>query len=120
MNARALVVDDHPAFRAAARRMLAAAGIDVVAEAVDAEQAVLLALRHRPDLVLLDIRLPDGDGFAVARRLQDLGVRTTTLLTSSTLLDGYPEMASEVGAAGFLAKSELRTETFAKLVERGP
>jgi DNA-binding NarL/FixJ family response regulator len=116
MNPRALVVDDHPAFRAAARRMLDAAGIDVVAEAVDAAQAVQLALDHQPDLVLLDVRLPDGDGFEVACRLRSLGVLAVTVLTSSTVVDGYPDLASAAGATGFVPKSELRGEALANLV----
>ena len=64
-----LIVDDHPSFRASARRMLEADGYDVVGEAADGTSAIDAARALRPDLVLLDVRLPDFDGFKVAERL---------------------------------------------------
>ena len=61
-----LIVDDHPSFRASARRMLEADGYQVVGEAADASSAVDAVRELQPDVVLLDIRLPDADGFQVA------------------------------------------------------
>ena len=66
-----LIVDDHPSFRASARRMLEAAGYEVLGEAEDGAAALAAAQQLTPDLVLLDLRLPDIDGFEVARRLLD-------------------------------------------------
>src|SRR5829696_4465444 len=64
-----LIVDDHPGFRSAARALLEADGFDVVGEAADGESALAAAERLRPGLVVLDIQLPDLDGFVVAERL---------------------------------------------------
>ena len=71
MGKSVLIVDDHPSFRASARRMLEADGYGVVGEAEDGAAALAAAEQLRPDLVLLDVRLPDIDGFEVARRLLD-------------------------------------------------
>ena len=73
MGKSVLIVDDHPSFRASARRMLEAAGYEVVGEAEDGAAALDAAGQLRPDVVLLDVRLPDIDGFEVARRLARRG-----------------------------------------------
>jgi DNA-binding NarL/FixJ family response regulator len=113
---RVLVVDDHPAFRAAARRLVEAAGMRVVGEAVTAAAAVDAARDVRPDLILLDVRLPDGDGFEVARELRRSEVDTVTVLISSRSEPNYPELARAAGAAGFLGKSELSSRTLVEVV----
>ena len=64
-----LIVDDHPSFRASARVLLEAEGFDVIGEAADGASGIAEAKRLRPDLVLLDVQLPDIDGFDVASRL---------------------------------------------------
>src|SRR5438105_2788065 len=64
-----LIVDDHPSFRATARALLQAEGFDVVGEAEDGASALALVAELRPDVVLLDVQLPDLDGFEVAQRL---------------------------------------------------
>src|SRR5947208_6107762 len=79
-----LIVDDHPSFRASARRMLEADGYEVVGEAEDGGAALTAAERLRPDLVLLDVRLPDIDGFEVARRLLDANGRTPEIVLISS------------------------------------
>lgn len=68
-----LIVDDHPSFRASARRMLEASGYTVVGEAADGAEAIAAAGALGPDLVLLDVQLPDLNGFEVAERLAALG-----------------------------------------------
>lgn len=68
MPLRVLIVDDHVGFRGFARRLLAALGMDVVGEVGDGLAALAEVARVRPDLVLLDVLLPDLDGFEVARR----------------------------------------------------
>jgi DNA-binding NarL/FixJ family response regulator len=69
MAASVLIVDDHPAFRRSARRLLESLGYDVVGEAASGRVAVRTARRLRPDIVLLDVHLPHYDGFEVAERL---------------------------------------------------
>ena len=64
-----LVVDDHAGFRSMARQLLAAAGFEVVGDAGTGSEAVAVSARLRPDAVLLDVQLPDLDGFEVSRRL---------------------------------------------------
>ena len=69
MSARVLIVDDHAPFRALARRVLTADGFDIVGEAADGASALDAARALRPDVVLLDVQLPDVDGFRVAQEL---------------------------------------------------
>ncbi len=73
MPTSVLIVDDHPSFRLSARRMLEAYGYTVVGEAEDGERALAAAEELKPDLVLLDVQLPDIDGFEVAERLAAAG-----------------------------------------------
>src|SRR5262249_61907301 len=78
-----LVVDDHPSFRATARAPLEAEGFSVIGEAADGEEALAKTVELDPDLVLLDIQLPDLDGFEVARRLEANGASPAIVLVSS-------------------------------------
>src|SRR5215218_6525467 len=78
-----LIVDDHARFRARARRMLEAGGYDVVGEAQDGASGLVAAAELRPDVVLLDVHLPDGDGFDLAERFAATGGGPTVVLTSS-------------------------------------
>ena len=114
-----LIVDDHPSFRASARRMLEAAGYQVVGEAEDGVAAVEAASRLRPDVVLLDVLLPDIDGFEVARRLLDPSAATPgpqIVLVSSHDSSDLDESAIDTGAQGFVSKSELSAEAIAVLI----
>jgi DNA-binding NarL/FixJ family response regulator len=80
---KVLIVDDHPSFRGAARALLiAAGGFDPVGEAASGEEAVDLAVRLRPDLVILDLRLPGIDGRETCRRIAAAGVKTLVLFVS--------------------------------------
>jgi DNA-binding NarL/FixJ family response regulator len=117
VETRVLVVDDHPAFRSAARRMLEAAGMVVVAEVAGAADVVATATAMCPDLVLLDVWLPDGNGFAVARLLTEAGLGSNTVLTSSRSESGYEEFARDVGAAGFVGKADLTAAVLRDLVD---
>jgi DNA-binding NarL/FixJ family response regulator len=102
-----LIVDDNPRFRASARRLLEAEGLAVVGEAADGRDAIATAQRLQPDLVLLDIQLPDLDGFEVATRLAALEVRSAVVLTSSRSAADYGSLVTDTPARAFIHKSEL-------------
>ncbi|HYN52963.1 MAG TPA: response regulator transcription factor [Thermoleophilaceae bacterium] len=111
-----LIVDDHAGFRALARRLLDDAGFDVVGEAEDGAAAVESALRLRPAVVLLDVQLPDFDGFEVARRLDDAGLGAALVLISTRESSAYRRRLAASPARGFIPKSELSARTLAELV----
>ncbi len=71
MRMRALIVDDHPSFRRTARVLLESEGFEVVGEAENGAQALRLAVELQPDFILLDVQLPDYDGFEVTARLRE-------------------------------------------------
>jgi DNA-binding NarL/FixJ family response regulator len=102
-----LIVDDHPAFRQAARAILEAEGYDVVGEAVNGTEAFEAVERLRPDLVLLDIGLPDLDGIEVAGRLTTADRSLAVVLTSSRDACDYRPRLESSGARGFIPKGEL-------------
>ena len=102
-----LVVDDHEGFRAYARVFLPANGFVVVGEAADGATAIAECRRLRPDMVLLDVQLPDIDGFEVSRRIADETDRTVVILVSSREASDYGTRILDSGARGFLTKSQL-------------
>jgi DNA-binding NarL/FixJ family response regulator len=114
---RVLVVDDHPSFRSCARALLESEGFEVVGEAADGESAVALAAELAPGLVLLDIQLPDSDGFAVAERLLAHDPQLRVVLASSRDRSSYGPRIEESGAVGFLAKADLCGESLGRLLE---
>jgi DNA-binding NarL/FixJ family response regulator len=116
MAARILIVDDHPSFRASARALLEADGYEVVGEAVDGLSAVEAALALLPDVVLLDVQLPDIDGFEVAARLRDHGYGVAVVLTSSREASDYGPLPQRSGARGFVPKAELTGDGIAALL----
>lgn len=100
-----LIVDDHPAFRASIHELLELDGFDVVGEAADAASALELARSLEPELVLLDIALPDASGFDVAERLATGGSKV--ILTSSRAQRDLGRRLGRSGALGFISKDEL-------------
>jgi len=112
-----LIVDDHKAFRTSARHLLEAEGFVVVGEAANGLEAIELTSELSPDLVLLDIQLPDVDGFVVAKELQQRGERTTIVLTSSRDAADYGASIAESGARGFVPKGDLSGAAIAALAE---
>jgi DNA-binding NarL/FixJ family response regulator len=102
-----LIVDDHPGFRSSARMLLEAEGFRVVGEAGDGATGIECARDLGPDLVLLDVQLPDIDGFEVARRLRAGDGGCAVVLVSSRESGDYGSLAQESGALGFISKGEL-------------
>jgi DNA-binding NarL/FixJ family response regulator len=102
-----LIGDDHPGFRALARTLLTADGFVVVGESADGPAAITAAHKLRPDVVLLDIQLPDMDGIEVAARLRDVAAPPAVVLTSSRDRTDYGSRLDGCGARGFIPKTEL-------------
>jgi len=102
-----LIVDDHTAFRSIVREVLEADGYDVVGEAHDGRAGLSAALALKPDVVLLDVRLPDMDGFTVALSLAEGGHGPAVIVTSSSDDPLYPARAARSGARGFVAKHDV-------------
>jgi DNA-binding NarL/FixJ family response regulator len=107
MRPTLLIVDDHPGFRLLARKLLEAGGFEVIGEAANGHAAVATARELRPDVVLLDIQLPDIDGFEVTARLADGGAGPVVVLTSTRDRADYGERVERSGARGFIPKAEL-------------
>ena len=107
MRPTVLIVDDHPTFRRSARRLLERAGYSVVGEAADGNGALAAAAELRPDIVLLDVQLPDIDGFGVATRLTGGEDAPTVILTSSRDAADFGALVERSGARGFIPKGEL-------------
>jgi DNA-binding NarL/FixJ family response regulator len=118
MPVTVLIVDDHPSFRATARALLEAEGYEVVGEADDGASAVAAAELLRPDLILLDVQLPDFDGFEVAARLRKSlnGAQPRIVLTSSRDGSDFGPLVAECGAIGFVPKAELSGSALAALL----
>ena len=96
--------------------MLEAEGWDIAGEAVDGASAVRAAAELKPDVVLLDVHLPDISGLTVARRLADGDGGPAVVLTSSRDASDYAEIIPASGALGFVAKAELSTEALTALL----
>jgi DNA-binding NarL/FixJ family response regulator len=111
-----LIVDDHDVFRDSARALLEAEGFAVVGVAADAAAAVAAVERLRPEVVLLDIQLPDADGFTVAERLAAAPDPPRVVLISSRDAAAYGPRLATAPACGFLAKQELSGASLAALV----
>jgi DNA-binding NarL/FixJ family response regulator len=117
MGARILIVDDHHGFRAQARRLLEAEGYRVVGEAYDCASAVEAARDLAPELALVDVYLPDGDGFELTLQLRALVEPPAVVLTSSHDGVEFEPCVAECGAHGFVAKAELSREAIDRLVQ---
>jgi DNA-binding NarL/FixJ family response regulator len=110
-----LIVDDHEEFRRSARALLEAEGFEVVGEAADGASALIRAARLHPRLVLLDVQLPDLDGFEVAARLADSNDPPAVILTSTRSPSSYRRRLASTPVLGFIAKADLSREALAAL-----
>jgi two-component system response regulator EvgA len=113
---KVLIVDDHPSFRSAARLLLEHEGFDVIGEAEDGASGIAATSELAPDLVLLDINLPDLDGFDVASRIRDQRLSSRIVLTSSRDPREFGPLVGNCGAEGFVPKGELCAERICALL----
>jgi DNA-binding NarL/FixJ family response regulator len=114
---RLLIVDDHERFRGFARALLEAEGFEVVGEAGDGAAAVSAVRELHPDVVLLDVVLPDLDGFAVCERIAGVAVPPpVVVLTSTRDAASYGGRIARSGARGFIAKAELSGASLTTLI----
>ena len=112
-----LVVDDHPSFRASARAVLESEGYDVVGEAEDGASALAAIAELQPQVVLLDVQLPDMTGFDVCAALESRnGSAPIVILVSSRDASDYGDLVSASGARGFVPKAELSGEAISALL----
>jgi DNA-binding NarL/FixJ family response regulator len=104
---KVLIVDDHPSFRSAARLLLEHDGFEVVGEAEDGASGLAASARLAPDVILLDVNLPDLDGFDVASRICLDRAAPKVVLTSSRDPREFGPLVARSGAQGFIPKGEL-------------
>src|SRR4029079_13898549 len=113
---RVLIVDDHPSFRAAARLLLEHEGFEVVGEAEDGAAGLRQTGALVPDVVLLDVNLPDVDGFDIASRICIDQTAPKVVLTSSRDPREFGPLVRRSGACGFIPKGELTGEALSALL----
>jgi DNA-binding NarL/FixJ family response regulator len=117
MRKTVLIVDDHPSFRGSARALLEAEGFEVVGEAPTGSAALAEARRLHPDVVLLDVQLPDASGFDVCAALLELnGAAPDVVLVSSRDAGDYGDLIASSGARGFVPKAELSGDAVSTLL----
>jgi DNA-binding NarL/FixJ family response regulator len=113
-----VIVDDHAGFRAQAAQLLAAAGYEVVGSCPDGRSALAVVPTLRPDVVLLDVQLPDIDGFRLIAQLDAGSDGPAIVLVSSREAADYGARVGRSGAVGFITKAELSARSLAEVVAR--
>ena len=116
MSRTVLIVDDHPSFRASARAMLESEGFDVVGEAEDGASAIDAVAALAPDVLVLDVQLPDMTGFDVCDVLQLSTTLPDIILVSSRDGADYGELVARSCACGFVPKDELSGDLVSALL----
>ena len=112
-----VIVDDHPSFRASARAILEASEFEIVAEASDGAAALAAVAEHTPDVILLDVQLPDMTGFEICDLIElGDGEEPAIVLTSSRDVVDYGDLVESSCARGFLPKAELSAEALSALI----
>ena len=118
MRRRVLIIDDHPSFRRLASKLLEAGGFAVIGEAEDGREGLAEARRLKPDVVMLDVLLPDTSGFAVAQALTEgPGAAPVVVLVSSRSASDIASALERSPAQGFIPKRELTAAAFAAVVD---
>src|SRR6266496_6433972 len=114
--ARMVIADDHELARAGLRSMLEGdRGLAVVAEATNGAEAVALCRKHKPDLALLDVRMPDMDGLAATRIIRQVSPETRIVIVTTHENPEYLLVALKAGAAGYLLKDVTRHDLLATI-----
>jgi DNA-binding NarL/FixJ family response regulator len=116
MTRTLLIVDDHPGFRASAKRLLSSHDYEVVGEAADAAQALSATEELRPDVVLLDVGLPGSDGLEVARQLNERQPEVSIVLISTRDRQDLEPLLAGAPARGFIPKSDLSAAALEELI----
>ncbi|HUE76144.1 MAG TPA: response regulator transcription factor [Chloroflexota bacterium] len=110
-RARIMIADDHDLARAGLKSMLSGEhGLDIVGEATNGEEAVRLCRELRPDLILMDVRMPIMDGLAATREIKKISPRTTVVIVTMHEDENYLFEALKAGAAGYLLKDQTQRE----------
>ena len=113
---RVVIADDHPLFRDGMRSLLEAHGVEVIAEARNGREAVQLGMQHRPDVVLMDLNMPEMDGLAATRQLNAEAPEVNVVILTASEDDAHLFEAIKAGAQGYLLKN-LASEQFFTLLE---
>lgn len=119
MARRIVIVDDHADFRAQATKLLESAGYEVVGSCPDGRSALETISALNPDVVLLDVQLPDIDGFGVLAQVDILSESPTVVLISTREAADYGARVGRSGAAGFITKAELSVHSLAQALAPG-
>ena len=120
MPPRVVIVDDDPTFLATVRILLEAEGFDVVGEALNGVDGVAAAAELEPDVVLVDVNLPDIDGFEVVERLADRGRAPPVVLTSIRSESDFGDLVGKSRAYGFITKAEISGVALARIMDGSP
>ena len=119
MRPRIVIVDDDPSFLATVRLLLEAEGFVVVGEALNGVDGIAAVAELEPDIVLVDVNLPDIDGFEVVARLADGGRSPPVVLTSIRSAADFGDLIETSGADGFISKAEISADALAEVLD-GP
>lgn len=110
MSIKLLIADDHEVIRTGLASLLAGSNIEIVAQAANGKEAVRLAEQHRPDVVLLDIRMPDGDGLATLEKLRAKVPEVRVVMLSTYDNPTYIARAVALGASDYVLKGSSRED----------
>jgi DNA-binding NarL/FixJ family response regulator len=116
MPCSVLIVDDHSGFRTRAQALLVAAGYEVLGEAPDGKAGVAMARDLSPEVILLDVQLPDITGFEVARQVRSQPDPPAIVLISSREASDYGSRIGRSGAVGFISKNQLSAQTLSAVL----
>lgn len=120
MPPRIVIVDDDQTFLTTVRTLLEADGFEVVGEALNGVEGVATVEELKPDVVLLDVNLPDIDGFEVVKRLTDRGRAPPIVLTSIRSESDFGDLVEKSRAYGFITKAEISGAALSRILDGSP